>query len=312
MAKKQVNLSVGRGEFNFVEPTNEYYGVNGQVYCDFTKSGKHYVYAHFKKTDNELFYIGLGKFNRCNQISKRNKYWLNIYNKHGFLIRFLKVDLNKEEAIKYEREHILKYQPKANMTIGGESGNELCRKKVYCYDKLGSYKFSFNSISEANVFFNTNERDSRIVRCLKGSRLSFKGHIWKTYKVDAIPSYKRNPIHNIKKVYRYDLDGNFLREYSKVTDFKEGGHTGISNVIDKDNTYYNSFWRSFYSEKIICNAPKKALKQSIKLIDTKTNIIYESVSSAAKHIGCNRSVLQRKINGERINNTTFVLYEQKR
>jgi len=317
MAKKQVNLSVGRGEklpvsidrFVFIEPEDYYLGKENQVYCEFTKSGKHYIYAHFEKDTNNLFYIGLGKFNRCNQISQRNKFWKYVKRKHGLIIKFLEINLTPEEAIEKEKYYIKKYQPKTNITIGGEIGNVLnYRVKVYAYLKTGEFYKSFNSITEANIFLNTKENDSRINRCLTGERKSFANLIWSKECFERVAPYKKPKIYNQKEVYRYDLDGNFIEKYEKITDFKYG-HTGICNTLDKNYTYYNSFWRSTYSEKIETVKVIPALKPAKMVINTETGEIFKSTGAAAKILNCCRSVLERKLNGTRRNNTKMIYYE---
>lgn len=317
MAKKQVNLSVSRGEklpllmdsFTFVESENYYVGKENQIYCEHTKSGKQYIYAHFEEDTKKLFYIGLGKYNRCNQMTQRNKYWKFIKEKHGVIIKFLEVDLTLEQAKEREIYYIKKFEPRANMTIGGEAGNtENLRTRVYAYLKNGVFFNSFNSITDANVFFNQKENDSRINRCLKGERKSFAGYIWKTEYSESIEPYKKPIPYNQRAVYRYDLNGNFIEKLEKVTDFTEGSHTGISNVTDKNYTYYNSFWRSYYSEKIEVKEVKPALKPARLVKNTETGEIFKTIGQAAKSVNCCRSVLERKLNGIRRNNTNLIYY----
>ena len=47
-------------------------GKDNQIYGDFTRSGRHYVYYHCLPYNGEVFYVGLGKNNRCNQVNQRN------------------------------------------------------------------------------------------------------------------------------------------------------------------------------------------------------------------------------------------------
>lgn len=285
-------------------------GKDGQVYCDFMKNGKQYVYAHLQKDTGELFYIGIGKGNRINQIRQRNKYWKNIHNNHGLITKFLHINITLKEAKELEKMYIKLLSPKANMTIGGEAGNnEKTRTSVFCYKKDGTFYKKFESISDANVFFNTKENNSRINRCLKGERLSFNGFIWKDYFIDNVEPYKKSKPHNTKPVYRYDLNGNFVEKLDKISDFKEGNRSGISGCLDKNYTYYNSFWRSYYADKIKVDAPKKAIKMAKKVINIETGDIFESISKAAQSVNCCRSVLERKLSGIRKNNTTLKYYE---
>ena len=288
----------------------EYYGKDGQVYNEHTRSGKHYIYGHYTKDTNELFYIGLGKYNRCNQISKRNMYWLNIYKKRGLKVLLLETNLTIESAKIKEIEYIKLFKPKSNMTIGGEGGDNVVRKLVYCYDKKGNFINEFNSITEGNLFFNKKENDTRISRCLNGERKSAFGYIWKDTKNESVNPYEKSIPHNQKSVYRYDLNGNFVEKLEKISDFNEGNRTGISNVLDKDYTFFNSFWRSYYIDKIVVKKVVPALKPPIKIKNTETGEIFDSITIAAKFIGCNRAVLQRKINGERRNNAKLIRYEQ--
>lgn len=317
MAKKNVKLSVGRGEklpvlidnFTTIDIDDCINGKDGQIYCNYNKSGNRYIYAHFEKDTKELFYIGLGKYNRCNQISQRNNYWKSVKNKHGLIIKLLEVELTLEKAMEREKFYIKKYQPKTNMTIGGDAGNnEKTRIKVYCYDKDGTFYKCFNSITDANIFFNTKENDSRINRCLSGERNSFAGYMWKTEYYESIDPYKKQKIWNQKAVHGYDLDGNYIESYSKVTDFKKGSRTGISNCLDKNATCMGSFWRTYKTDKIIVPKIKPALKESKKVIDKSTNMIFNSVSEASRYIGISKEVLRRKLSGIRNNNTNMIYY----
>jgi hypothetical protein len=314
---KNVNLSVGRGEklpvlidsFTFVESENYYVGKENQIYCEHTKFGKQYIYAHFEEDTKKLFYIGLGKYNRCNQMNQRNKYWKFIKEKHGVIIKLLEVNLTLDEAKEREIFYIKKFEPRANMTIGGEAGNtENLRIRVYAYLKNGVFFKSFNSITDANVFLNTKENNSRINRCLKGERKSFSGYIWKTTYSEFIDPYKKSKAYNQRSAYRYDLNGNFIEKFEKISDFKEGSHTGICNVIDTDYTFKNSFWRSFEKDKIKVQKKQKALKECVKVIDITTNIVYNSISQAAKSNNIKPSNLQRKLQGHRRNNTNLRYY----
>lgn len=293
-----------------VNPIGIYYnGKDGQIHCEYTKSGKHYIYAHFQKDTEELFYIGLGKYNRCNQMCQRNNYWKSVKSKHGLIVRLLEVELNLEQAIEREKFYIKKYQPKTNMTIGGEAGNnEKTRIKVYSYHKDGSFYKCFYSITDANMFFNTKENDSRISRCLNGKRNSFAGYMWRTEYFEFIEPYKKSKSWNQKAVHRYDLEGNYTESYCKIKDFKEGSRNGISNCLDKNATFMSSFWRTFKEDKITVPTIRPALKERKMVIDKSTKMIFNSLSDAARHIGLNKETLRRKLSGIRNNNTNMIYY----
>jgi hypothetical protein len=87
-----------------------------------------YVYAHYKKTDNSLFYIGVAKsVKRFTSIYSRNNLWKNIVNKNGFYYKILfefdcfnKCFEKEKELIKKHGRIDLKTGILCNMTDGGE------------------------------------------------------------------------------------------------------------------------------------------------------------------------------------------------
>jgi hypothetical protein len=302
-------VSILMDSFNFVEPIECHSGKNHQLYCNFTKSGKHYIYAHFEKDTKNLFYIGLGKFNRCNQTFQRNVYWKKTATKHGIIIKFLEAELTLEDAIEKEKYYIIKYQPRTNVLIGGDyHDGSTQRVKVYSYLKNGNFYKSFNSITEANIFFNKKDNDSRISRCLNGTRKSFANLIWSKEYFDCISPYKKEKSYNQREVYRYDLNGNFIEKKEKIIDFKLGS-SGICNTIDTNYTCYGSFWRSFYAEKIEIVKLTPALKSARRVINTETGEIYESIGIAAKSINCNRKSLETKLREKKSNSVKIMYYE---
>lgn len=84
---------------------------------------KFYVYAHYTKDTNELFYIGKGVNFRCDSTSGRNIYWKRVVEKHGFIVKKLKQNISENLAFKYEMYFIKKFNPKCNLTPGGYGGD---------------------------------------------------------------------------------------------------------------------------------------------------------------------------------------------
>lgn len=84
------------------------------------------LYVHRKKTDNSVFYVGIGNKNRPN-CKNRNNLWQKIANKYGYKVEILAVGLTLEKAILLEKDLISYYGRKnnntgvlANLTDGGE------------------------------------------------------------------------------------------------------------------------------------------------------------------------------------------------
>lgn len=83
-----------------------------------------YTYAHYRATDNKLFYIGKGKGTRFKSPDPRNPFWVNVVKKHGFKSEILACWDSEKEALEHEIFLIscfkkMKYKL-CNMTDGGE------------------------------------------------------------------------------------------------------------------------------------------------------------------------------------------------
>lgn len=78
----------------------------------------YYVYAHFTKDTNELFYIGVGTGNRL--FSKgRNTYWKRIVDKHGYTAHvILEGFTDRKEAVKEEIILQILNKPRACLQYG--------------------------------------------------------------------------------------------------------------------------------------------------------------------------------------------------
>jgi len=83
-----------------------------------------YVYEWYNVDTNEVFYVGKGKNSRYKNLSARNNYFKNYYNKYKCDVRKIKMSLTEDEAFKLEKELISTYreigQAQCNFTDGGE------------------------------------------------------------------------------------------------------------------------------------------------------------------------------------------------
>jgi len=138
-----------------------------------------YVYGHFTKDSDDLFYVGKGKGARAYESHGRSVWWNNIVNKHGVEIKILYNNLTESESHLLEMQLIKQYGRKdlgtgclINMTDGGEgsTGRQILdesRKKM-SIAKLGKKLTETHKqkLSEARKFISELSRkkmsDSKI------------------------------------------------------------------------------------------------------------------------------------------------------
>ena len=98
------------------------------------------VYIHRKKTNGEVFYVGMGNKDRPYQsnLGDRSIFWHKVVNKHGHSVEIIKEGLTKRAAFDLEIKLIKKYGRRdkglgtlVNLTDGGDSGT---REGKECYN----------------------------------------------------------------------------------------------------------------------------------------------------------------------------------
>lgn len=82
-----------------------------------------YVYKHLRASDGTVFYIGKGNGSRFKSKSGRNKHWMSIVNKHGYLIEIVQDCMTNAEACELEIA-LIKHGGSSlcNIAAGGEAG----------------------------------------------------------------------------------------------------------------------------------------------------------------------------------------------
>lgn len=91
-----------------------------------------YIYGHWTKDTNELFYIGVGKDNRAwdRGSSGRNQYWKNIVNKRDYSVEIICDGFTcRDEAVKEEVRLQLLNEPRACLKYG-DSYNSVISKET--------------------------------------------------------------------------------------------------------------------------------------------------------------------------------------
>jgi hypothetical protein len=128
------------------------------------------IYIHRKKTNGEIFYIGMGNPDRPYQkyAASRSVVWHRIVNKHGYVIEVIRKDLTKQDALNIEMDLIeligrrdLALGTLVNLTDGGDgvTGNG-----TSCYN-IETGKI-YKTIGEAAI--DLNQHKQKIINQLNG------------------------------------------------------------------------------------------------------------------------------------------------
>lgn len=83
-----------------------------------------YVYTHIREDDKKIFYVGKGSHRRAYDTKRRNRYWKNVFNKHGRIVVIKNWFKDEVTAYRYEKFLIEKYKNRglANLSDGGRGG----------------------------------------------------------------------------------------------------------------------------------------------------------------------------------------------
>lgn len=120
---------------------------------------------------------------------------------------------------------------------------EAHKKPVIAYNFDGTKYKDFDSITEAAKFLNG--KINNIFSALIGNSKSSCGYMWK-YKSDkkTISKYQKKSIG--MKVYQFDLEGNFIRDFESKKDvlifFKVNSYQALTKAINNKTEYKRFFW----------------------------------------------------------------------
>lgn len=220
-------------------------------------------------------------------------YFYNAIQKYGwdnFMVEILQDNLTHAQANELEIEYIKKFNSQNpeigyNISDGGNT-NSVLRKKLYQYSLDGEYIKEWESLSEARRFYN-----SSIDPLLRNSL----GYQWSYEKVDKMPPIKnQNNLGVEKKIYKYDLDGNFICEYSSMSEASRccGSPNGFKHISQCCNNKRRSALGFRWSFILVDKLPnddkiKRIVKHKIVKINPITNEIielFDSPSEAAQTV----------------------------
>ena len=256
----------------------------------------YYVYEHYKKDTDQIFYVGIGKmedgkYQRADSNIKRNPHWHSTVKKYGFDSRVVFESKSREEVCNREIELILKYGrrdlgtgPLVNKTTGGEKTFEMSVDSV----KSGVYKRKENG---------TYNKCAEIAR-----QRMLTNNPWKGKTHDGF---------NKREVYQYDAEtGYFVTKYKSIRDasrkMKFTSQKIISKCLSGENQtgggyiwYYE--YRGEKVDRIRRGIDRNQLKAVIEL-DKFGNVIneWECIVDAAGEVGVSNSAMGQSIKNGRL------------
>lgn len=159
------------------------------------------------------------------------------------------------------------------------------KKVVLQYDLEGKLIKEWGCLVDISKELGFNK--SNIANCCRGIGVSVSGYIWR-YKDSFIEIDLNKLNYQKRKVKRYDLNGNFIKEYDSISEtMLEGFNEGNvqSCCVGNQKSHGGYVWR--YSED---NPPVKYKNKTIRSViqyDLNMNFIkeWDSIACASKELG---------------------------
>lgn len=231
-----------------------------------------YVYTYTRLDKNEIFYVGIGsdsKYKRAKNLSLRTDYFKKIINKSEYKLDIIFDNLSWEDACLKEIELIALYGRKdlgigtlINFTDGGEGrkGSQNRITPTYQIDLEGNIIKEWINIE--TICNELNIHRQSLYAVLNGKVWTCRDFIWvykekynKTYvqeivfKINKNKERVKNGLRKSGKIYQYDLDNNFINEFSSIKEASLKTNTRYScicccvNNINKRKIANNFIWK---------------------------------------------------------------------
>lgn len=230
------------------------------------------VYQHVRNDTNTVFYIGIGeKEKRAYSKQSRNPYWRNIVKKAGYYVEIIYSDLTWDLASNME-QYLIKQYGRCDLGLGD--------------------LVNLTNGGDGIVGLIHSEETKRK---MSEKRISRPGP--NTGHVHSEESKRKMSEKRIGTSW-----GNHSEETRKKMSEKAIGRT--HSEASKKKMSEKRIGRPHSEE----HRKKISERQKKKVIDTSTNIIYNSIEEAAKIIGMKYSTLKGMINGNSKNKTNLKFY----
>jgi group I intron endonuclease len=244
-------------------------------------NGKIYIGQTMESIEMRAGHNGY-KYRKC-------PYFYNAIQKYGwknFTSEILADNLTREQANELEIEYIKKFNSQNpeigyNISDGGNT-NSVLRKKIYQYSLNGEYIREWESLADARRFY------GQEIVPMECGRMRSVGYQWSYEKLDKMPPNHNPNTGTSKKVYQYNLDGDFIAEYSSMSEAARANGADdpkhISQCCNNERRSAIGFRWSFervdklpYDNKV-----RFILKHKVAKIDPKTNEIIEEFSTTSE------------------------------
>jgi hypothetical protein len=251
----------------------------------------YYVYEHYKKDTDRIFYVGIGKiekgkYQRADSHIKRNPHWHATVKKYGFDSKIVFESESREEVCNKEIELILKHGrkdlgtgPLVNKTTGGEK----------------TFEMSIDSIKRGVSKKKENGTYSKCAEIARQRMLT--NNPWKGKTHDGL---------NKREVYQYEAStGVFVEKYKSIKSATSAMGFSSDNVIGKclrgeNQTGGGYIWYYRFMGEKVSRIRKGIAKDQLKRVievDQLENIIneWECISDAALAAGVTPSAVGQAI-----------------
>lgn len=223
-----------------------------------------YVYCHRRKTDGKCFYIGKGSGKRYKAKESRNQHWWNIVNKHGFEAEILVNNITEEKAFELESEFCKQIGYKNLCNVREELGNGGWSHSEETKQQIGNALKGRTQSKETvekrskslqgNTALSSPERNAKISKSLQGNKKRAnkisKSLLGKSKTKEHSLNISKNSkgiTRNQKPVNQYDLNGNFIKEWSSITEAKKYIKADINAfLVGKQKTAGGFIWKYKY------------------------------------------------------------------
>lgn len=142
---------------------------------------KFYTYIHRKADTGDIFYVGKGIGNRCNETTNRNNQWVLVFEKHGRIVEIVALFECESDAFAHEKLLIAGLRKSGanlvNMTSGGQgqSGRPISsEQKAKISAALKGRMPSYNTLCAARRPLSAEHRE-KISQAKKGGIAWNKG-----------------------------------------------------------------------------------------------------------------------------------------